>query len=124
MPSSEANPSMVVTLREAMSTVSVIQAQTVASSSHTVHAEHVPRSHDTLVPVIPMRILKVSASVSQGSTCSLCVTPFTFNVTGMGPGPATGSDCSDALALCMFAIVSAVKPAPLRKPRREISFFF
>ena len=45
-----ASPSMVVTGRPTASRANVVHAHTGVPSSHTVHAEHEPRSHPTFVP--------------------------------------------------------------------------
>ena len=56
-------PSMVVILRPTASIASVMHASAGVPSIHTVHAEHEPRSHTTLVPVSPRLSRSVSASV-------------------------------------------------------------
>src|SRR6185312_10357667 len=63
-----ASPSTVVTARVPTSSASVMHEQTGMPSRCTVQALHEPRSHTTLVPVMPRSKRSASASVVPGIT--------------------------------------------------------
>src|SRR2546423_4422977 len=116
---------MVVRARSDASIASVMQEQTGTSSTQTVQAEHEPRSQTTFVPVNPRSKRNASANVVRGSTFSFSSLPLTRSVMATASGPTTtGADatadpsCAPRRPESMMAAPAAVKPAPLRNPRR------
>src|ERR1019366_1017378 len=93
-----ANPSMVVMSWPTASRTNVVHAHTGVPSVHPVQAEHEPRSHPTLVPLMPSSNRSTSASVCRGSTATRCSTPLTRRLTFTAPGPTTDGPIAGAFA--------------------------
>src|SRR5215467_15051604 len=111
------------------SIASVVHEYTSRSSTSTVHAPHSPRSQTRLGPVISKFSRNASRSVTRGSSSALNVLPFTFNVTGVAPGPWIDTS-SPWLTTADPATngTEAAMPEILRNSRREkledLSSFF
>src|SRR5450755_2804015 len=104
-----AKPSMVVIFRPPTSTASSMHEATGTRSSHTVQAEHEPRSQPIFVPVNPSASRSASTSVVDGSTETSRSSPLTFKVIPAVPGPTTG----EAVTLATAAAADCV---PVAKP--------